>query len=431
MKISVSKINFGDVLVNETIIKNFNIINETNADISVLLTSSNTSYIISPNVINIKANKTAAILVKFKPVDELQYNATISLSDGLNLLSVQCFGSGIKPKIGTIDNVNFNNTSINLSKTETFLIKNTGDKGILNVTLSSSNNLFVLSKTSVSIKPLSEEQISINFKSNITGFNSSSIIINSNSSNLPLININAIANVIVPQITSNRSDINFGNIPINDKKTEIIQLTNLSSVDLNITNITVNSGFILKSQTSYLLHQNEVANVEIEFEPKDSMLINGSLIISSNDIKHSNFEIPLSGKGVYEPNIKVDSNNVLFGDVYAFLKTTKTFRVHNKGTVSLNIDINSGSNSNFIIDQREDRMSIISKNRIERQNCWSSNNTIIGISNYFKNGRFSSKCTSCTSATRASRSTRTTRSPTQFTIILPYTITKICKNVVC
>jgi len=349
MKLSITKINFGEVVVDEELIKNFNVINDSNYDITATISVNDLNFLVSPISILVKANKTANVIVKFKPQLIQQYSANVTVTAGLVSSQLNVVGIGIKPEISIIPTLlEIGNSAINQSKTAEFTIKNISSKGILKISnIVSSDSKFSVNKTTASILPLEETKVQVTFLSAFSG-NYATVISIHNNSLTPIVDLNVTANALVPIIASDKLSLDFGSVAINDFRELDVTLSNNGSVELIISNVVVSSGFTLNSETSYVLQQYETAIIKVKFKPEDSTQLNGKLTIFSNDITTGNLEIDLSGKGSYEPNIEIEDNSLNFGSVALFSNTNKKVRIFNRGTVSLNV-VASCSNSVFTV----------------------------------------------------------------------------------
>ncbi len=104
----------------------------------------------------------------------------------------------------------------------------------------------------------------------------------------------------VPIISLSEDALNFGNVQIGDEASDTLYVSNLGEVDLEVTNIITGIVEYSASPVSFILAPGEVQSVIVTFNPEEEQLYEDILIIESNDVINSQYEVSLSGTG-YEP----------------------------------------------------------------------------------------------------------------------------------
>jgi len=109
----------------------------------------------------------------------------------------------------------------------------------------------------------------------------------------------------LPKIVADRTEINFGQVFINDTSSQMIIINNTGTEVLTLSDIKLDNDAFEIRVTSFELQMNESIALEISFVPTEISFETGELTIFSNDPNQSELIIGLTGVGVDPPVILV------------------------------------------------------------------------------------------------------------------------------
>lgn len=359
--VSTGLINFGKKTVGENSSKSFTIFNDSNYPVDITIVSSQASFTTTPTSASMNANSSKVISVKFEPDSETVFSETLTISHndpvdpGDKEVTVE--GEGIRPIIEVSETaLDFENVSVDDLKSLTFVIQNTSQSAKLIVSnISSDNTNFTVSPTSFILLPATtdgrlitiyEKTITVTFNPTSESIETGKVTISNNSSNNDEAEVDVQGEGKIPIIYVDKTSINYGNITINDSKTEIVTVTNNSVDEINLllTSITTNNARFSKNISSAILAKDESIEIEVTFYPLDTALQTGKLIIENNsELK----EVDLEGEGTATPNIRLATETVNFGKTGSQTTTEKTLRISNVGLLDLNISLIESDNPLF------------------------------------------------------------------------------------
>ncbi len=104
----------------------------------------------------------------------------------------------------------------------------------------------------------------------------------------------------VPIISLSEDALDFGIVQVGDDASDTLYVSNLGEVDLEVTDITNGIVEFSASPVSFVVAAGGTQPVVVTFNPQEEQLYEDVLIIESNDIINSQYEVLLSGTG-FEP----------------------------------------------------------------------------------------------------------------------------------
>lgn len=146
-----------------------------------------------------------------------------------------------------------------------------------------------------------------------------------------------------PKIGVSPSQLRFGSVETS--KTKSTKIRNQGKADLEVTAIDpcggTSSEFSWSAATPFTLAPKQSVKLEVTYTPADPGQDEGCLTIVSNDPKRGSVEVSLEGRAddgevtVEGPDIDLTPDALGFGDVAIGASSTKSFKVKNKGTETL------------------------------------------------------------------------------------------------
>lgn len=241
----------------------------------------------------------------------------ITNQSGRNNFIEKCFNwlGGAGPSISCVDELSFDDTDVGSTSEMTVTIENKGNSP-LNVTEVEVDpeylsNFFVNGNNSFTVAANSTYDLVLQFKPTYAMDYTSWVKIHSDAENAPekLIDITGtgIAAAPAPSISLNKTEITFAEADINEAVTQELEIENIGTAELNITNITVpaaQSAVFTISPTTLSVAQEEKQTVTITFQSNEPGTFECNMTIVSNN-KNGAVRIPLSASAV----VGVEDNN--------------------------------------------------------------------------------------------------------------------------
>jgi uncharacterized repeat protein (TIGR01451 family) len=245
-----------------------------------------------------------------------------------------------------------------MSAPRTVTVSNTGTAGLVISSISIGGDyptqFIITSDHSVPkvIPSCSSYTYTLKFAPDSVGYKTAKLIIYSNDGDEKVVCVTLIGTgtiVCKPDISVNRTSINFGDVLVGSNSTiENVTVTNNGTANLTIGNLTISdiqfkiSGDNISGDT---LIPNASANISLVFKPAATGVQSANLTIPSNV---PNKNVYLSGNGT-SPDISVDPETVDFEDVPVGTQSEKTVTVTNEGTADLIIGNLTISDTQFAL----------------------------------------------------------------------------------
>ncbi len=138
-----------------------------------------------------------------------------------------------------------------------------------------------------------------------------------------------------PTIVTSETVLSYGNVFINDTKTDTIVINNTGCDTLKITNVTTTLGVYTVNFTQANIMPHDSLYLEVTFTPTAQTSYNGSLTIYNND---NNKTINLSGTGVAPPALSINPNTLNATVTECFDSITQQFTINNTGDGTLTFE---------------------------------------------------------------------------------------------
>ena len=142
-------------------------------------------------------------------------------------------------------------------------------------------------------------------------------------------------NIISPTIVITESQVDFGEVKVDESQTFSLSVLNSGAGVLNISAIGTQdfNDIYSFSQETIELNSDELATIDITFSPPAFETYDTILKITSNDVETPELELPILGFGGDgpTPDINLSETFIDFGEVAVGEKATRYFTVRNQG----------------------------------------------------------------------------------------------------
>lgn len=361
MQISALDLDFGNVLVGDSVAKEIAIYN-TGYDVLTLsdITVSSAEYRVSPASGSLNAGQvltdSLVITVSLVPQSEGTKTATLSLAGNVPTQQVSLTGEAQLNPEPTIavnsDSLGFGSVEIASSKEVTLQIRNLGTNALSITSLTVQGEAFSSTQsTPISIERGTPLSVPITFSpETATSFSGSVVIVSNDASNSTYtIQLSGEGTVGPPQklLSINPDSVDFGLVTVNETAAQTLTVINSGNATLKITGISSdNSAFGVNNAPSssqpLFIGAEESADITLSFSPSQGggQLFRGRLAISSDRTDSSDpLTFTVKGTGVDEPtpNILLSTRQLNFGELKLGEQKTLSFTITNSGNANLNV----------------------------------------------------------------------------------------------
>ena len=305
--LSTTFINFGSVIVNNNLQKNFFVKNTGTAELVIdsITNNNNTIFSVNPSKFNVASGDSQEVKVTFTPTDTSVFNGRLSVfhnasgSPGIINLS----GKGTSKAIAIINlsesKIDFGIVTINKKLQKLFLVKNKGTATLLVDSMSINNSAFSIDSVKFNVAPGDSQEVKVTFtpKDSIT-YNAVLNIFHNASGSPAIINLTGKGTLQnIPIISLSKETLNFGEVTINNSSIKTFNISNTGTADLLIDSIKSSNNIFIANIQNFIVKPDSNQDVTVTFSPKDSIVYNSILSIYNNTLG-SPGTINLTGKGV-------------------------------------------------------------------------------------------------------------------------------------
>jgi hypothetical protein len=251
------------------------------------------------------------------------------------------------PNISLSDSIlNFGEVEVDSISLKHLLIRNNGVENleinsIYMTDLNSDQFAIIDYNAPFTVSPREEKEIEIAFNPTSIGTKIAQLEIVSNDPDEPSITmiLNGTGFIKVPKLEIPLSNINFGNVLLEDSTEVFLPIKNTGTDTLRINDITSsNQQIFLISSTEFKIAPGDSQLVTVTFRPVLEGLYTATMTIFCNDPDNPELILQLEGYGVGEPNITVNPSSFYFGYVALGNSSEVTFNIINTGNDTLEID---------------------------------------------------------------------------------------------
>ncbi|MBW1696426.1 MAG: choice-of-anchor D domain-containing protein [Deltaproteobacteria bacterium] len=218
-----------------------------------------------------------------------------------------------------------------------------GNLGLTQLTISQlafSNSVFSGPTEDLVVPPDSLVYVTINFKPTSTALTTGDLTITSDDPSTPSKTINLSGKGIVrgtAQITATPQNLSFGFVKVGSSSLSKLTLANQGNELLHITSVTTTNSEFLYAIPSMAIAAGRSIEMSVSFAPSDTGGKAAQLIVNSDAANSPELRVSLSGTGisVLPSSIKVDPEEIDFGNVFLDSLAERDLTIDNTGTDSL------------------------------------------------------------------------------------------------
>jgi hypothetical protein len=348
---------FGTVATGSFSNQQFRLTNTGNAavkisSLSVSGTGFSTTGMSTPATLN--PSQSATLTASFAPsaVGSTTGSVTILSNAANSSLTIPLSGTGAQSGL-SISPTSFNFGSVvdGLTKSQNFIVTNTGTASLTIAQLSVTGSAYSASglATPATLTPGSTATFSVLFAPTTAGSLAGSVSLSSNAPNSP--NSLALSGTGVASsvtLSANPTSLSFASVNAGSSSSKNVTVTNSGNSSLTISQITVNAKDFTASgiATPVALASGQSAVMSVSFKPTASENVTGNITVSSS--QGSSAILAVSGDGV-QPGLTSTPSSASFGNVTVGSPSTQTFKLTNSGTGTLSISQVSVSGSGFTV----------------------------------------------------------------------------------
>ncbi len=347
--VNPDSLDFGIVEINSSRMDSVTVTNTGTSNLVITsVTSSDTTYTVTPENGTISAGATKKYYVTFSPLDDSLRTGFVyfnhNASNAKDSISVSGEGGSGAFAVNP-NNLNFGEVNSDTSKVDSVMIKNNGSTNLVISSISSSNTKYTYSPINGTIAAGDSMKVYVTFTPIVDGLQNGFIYFN-HSSNLKD-SISVTGTGVSSSFSVNLNNLNFGNVNSDTSKMDSVTVSNNGTVNLVISSISSSNTKYTYSPENGTIPAGESKKFYVTFTPVVDGLQNGFIYFNhSSNLKDS---ISVTGTGV-SSSFSVNLNNLDFGEVNSDTSKMDSVTVTNNGTNNLFISSITSFNSTFTID---------------------------------------------------------------------------------
>jgi hypothetical protein len=344
-----ASLDFGGVVTFTTSTLQLQIDNLGTAPLNVSgLSSDDPAFVPQQTTAVIPPLSSAFLDVEFTPTNAGSIAATLTVtSDDPDepTVGVALSGTGIEPDIAVPASLDFGGVVTFTTSTLQLQIDNPGTSTLNVSNILSDDAAFVPQQTTAAVAPGGLVLIDIDFSPLVTGPFAGTLTITSDDPDEGSVAVALSGTGIEPDIAVPGS-LDYGAVEITTTATLQLQIDNLGTSTLNVSNIVSDDPAFMPQQTTAAVAPGGLVLIDIDFSPLVLIDIDfsplvtgpfaGTLTITSDDPDESSVGVSVSGVGVVLPHIAVPAS-LDFGGVVTFTTSTLQLQIDNLGTATLNV----------------------------------------------------------------------------------------------
>jgi Abnormal spindle-like microcephaly-assoc'd, ASPM-SPD-2-Hydin len=284
--------------------------------------------------------------VSFSPKTAGSYTGTVAItSDDPTTpnATVTLTGVGTAVDVGkltaTPTSLSFSNVKVGSSATAVTTLKNAGTANLTLSQISTGTAVYSTSGVSVPVvmAPGDSLALTVKFAPTAAGTKSDSVSLVNSQGGITSVSLSGTA--VQSSLTVSPGNISFGNVVANLTNSQTVQITNPSTLSVNVTAATLTGpGFSTTGlNLPLMLNAGQSSTFNVQFAPKTAAASSGSLTLVS-DAATSPAPITLSGTGITVGlTLSVNPSSVSFGNVNISATASKNVTVTNTGNSNVAI----------------------------------------------------------------------------------------------
>ena len=373
-------INFGSIGIGLTSSQNIQLRNDGEVNLAIDSIKINSSYfsVKSDTVFNISPGFSNWLSVSFQPDSIGKFEAVLTICSNdpdTSQYRIPLIGYGrelLAPNITFYPGeMNFGDVAVGRNKNMNLYIGNDGEQELVVTSIVSSDDQFKVDNTTFSVQPGFSQFLTLSFQPTVmdTTIAQLTVISNDPDSGVSIVPVRGIGRALQePQLVYTPEQVNFGEVTLGDSLSKHISFQNAGDLPLYLANfVSYDSHFVVNNDT-VIIEGGQNYNLNVTFFPDDTLEIQSSLEIRTNDPNNYAILIPLKGKGkTLTQHIAVSPPHLDFKDVQIYTTSTRHLWVSNFGEKLLTISNIFSDNinfkpllTNFTLDQNENKQVPIS-----------------------------------------------------------------------
>ena len=250
------------------------------------------------------AGQTANLTVTYKPVAAGTLTASLSITSNAADPSV-VVGINATATLSTLSatpaSVSFGNVVVGSDTTQTIRLQNIGTSQVTISSITPSVSSIAISGVTlpVNLAPGASATLTAAYKPTAAGSVAGKITVTSNAVGSPtIVDLSATAAAASVQLTPSASSLSFGSVTLGSSGASQVTVKSTGNTNASISKVTITgTGFVLASSAaSVILDPSQTESYTVNFDPKATGSVSGTLTITSN-AANSPINIPLSGTG--------------------------------------------------------------------------------------------------------------------------------------
>jgi hypothetical protein len=251
------------------------------------------------------AGQTANLTVAYKPVAAGTLTASLAIASNATNASV-VVGINATATSSTLaatpSSVSFGNVVVGSATTQTIRLQNIGTSQVTISSITPSVSSIAISgvTTPINLAPGTSATLTAAYKPTAAGSVAGKITVTSNAVGSPtIVDLSATAAAAAVQLTPSASSLSFGSVTVGSSGTGQLTVKSTGNTNATISKVTVTgTGFVLgSSAASVILDPSQTESYTVNFDPKATGSLTGTLTITSN-AANSPLNVALSGTGV-------------------------------------------------------------------------------------------------------------------------------------
>ncbi|WP_445634909.1 Right handed beta helix domain-containing protein [Nostoc sp. DSM 114161] len=322
---TTTAINFGDVIVGNTLTKTFTIKNTGTAALNLSnLKLPDGFSLVGTLPTSVAANASTTITVGLNTTTPGTYGGTLILSNNDSNESpfdfaisgtvkpaptpeIQVLNGTVDIADGTTTAINFGDAIVGNTLTKTFTIKNTGTAALNLSNLKLPDGFSLVGTLPTSVAANASTTITVGLNTTTPGTYGGTLILSNNDSNESPFDF-AISGTVKPaptpeiqvlngtvDIADGKSTIDFGNTTIGNTLTETFTIQNIGTAALNLSNLELPDGFSLVGTLPTSVAANASTTISVALNTTTPGTYSGSFSLSNNDSNESPFDFAITG----------------------------------------------------------------------------------------------------------------------------------------
>src|SRR5277367_6847536 len=250
------------------------------------------------------AGQTANLTVTYKPVAAGTLTASLAIASNATNPNV-VVGINATATSSTLaatpSSVSFGNVVVGSNTTQTIRLQNIGTSEVKISAITPSVSSIAISgvTTPINLAPGTSATLTAAYKPTAAGSVTGKITVTSNAVGSPtIVDLSATAAAAAVQLTPSASSLSFGSVTLGSSGASQLTVKSTGNTNASISKVTITgTGFVLESSAaSVILDPSQTESYTVNFDPKATGSVSGTLTITSN-AANSPLNIALSGTG--------------------------------------------------------------------------------------------------------------------------------------